>query len=106
MSKVIAEGQVDCRCNNHGCGNIETIGLDDFSFEESEKSDHNTGMGAEICHSCSLGYDCPNCEEEYQVMIEVWEYPVGVIQTVNIVCSGCELLESDEEIKKMIRIEA
>lgn len=103
MSKIIAEGSIDCRCTHHGCGNTESISLDDFTFEEVEKSDRS--MGTEICHSCALDFDCPNCDGEYQVMIGVWEYPIGAIETVTVECSDSELMESDEDIKKMIRIE-
>lgn len=103
MSKIVAKGPIDCRCIHSGCGNTESISLGDFTFEEVEKSEKN--MGPEICHSCSLGFDCPYCNGDYQIMIEVWEYPIGAIETVTVECSDCELMESEEDIGRMIHIE-
>ncbi len=103
MSKIVANGSIECRCTLPGCGNTESISLDDFTFEEVEKSERN--MGPEICHSCSLGFDCPNCDGEYQVRIEVWEYPTGAIETVTVECSDCELSESEKDIMRRVHIE-
>lgn len=84
---VKATGKFDVVCP--ACG--EKMGLDakDFALEVVE-SHEKPGMGKEQHYAATDEYKCPKCGKGVEVEIEVWEYPIGVMETKRVNVNGKE----------------
>lgn len=78
------------------CGAKHFFQDEDFHFEVESSSER--GMGREIQHSFESDYVCHRCDNRIHLRFDVWEYPVGVLNTTTEDASGAEILESDFEI--------
>ena len=102
MYVVKASGQISLQCEN--CKAQDLVGLDSLTFETQRPSD-GVADGPETTCVASPGCKCPNCDElEMRLDISV-TMADGMITDVNTHPFGCNALESDEEIRSMIRVE-
>ncbi|MGB3404348.1 MAG: HEPN domain-containing protein [Microcoleaceae cyanobacterium] len=72
-------------------GEIVEVNPDDLEWEFVEAYDRP--MGAELYYSARFCFSSEKEDFEVQVEWDVYEYPMGTIEHVNVNCDGCELLE-------------
>lgn len=75
------------------CGEIIEIDTDLECVFSQERS-----MGVESQYEGVIDDVCPNCSNKISISIDVWEYPVGAIETYSIDTNGIELIESPDFI--------
>lgn len=69
---------VDCQeCGESISEKLEIVNL------EWESSDER-GMGEETQYSFTCEVQCPHCNHDFTVDGEVWEYPVGAINLIQL----------------------
>ncbi len=73
-------------CNN--CSELIEIYLE---MECAESYDRQ--MGEEIEYSGNIEASCPKCENEIQVDVSVFEYPIGVMNDYETKVVGAELIK-------------
>lgn len=73
------------------CGEIIEIDTD-FECVFS----HERPMGLETQYQGIVDDCCPNCSNSIFVSIDVWEYPIGAVETYSIDARGIELVESPD----------
>ena len=73
------------------CGEIIEIYIDFECVFSQERS-----MGAESQYQGVVEDCCPHCLSPVFISVDVWEYPVGAVETYSIETSGIELLESPD----------
>ncbi len=76
-------GQLKVKCNK--CGHINTIESDDVFFEVDTT---NRSQGVEKCHSSKIEIDCTKCGADISIEYNIWEYPIGIINKVEINIEG------------------
>lgn len=86
--------RVSYSCSN--CGHETDLGENEIYLEAASNSER--GMGEEAQYTAYIDLPCDNCNENIVVNIEVWEYPVGVINHTDCQVNGAELLNSSFEI--------
>ena len=64
------------RCDN--CGELFEIDANDFFFDWEIESSDERGMGTECEYVSYENFECPSCNQENDIELHVWEYPVGV----------------------------
>jgi len=57
---------------------------------------HEKSMGAEVAHLWLGMLECEECGENYQINLEVWEYPPFFLELAQFVDIKCEILNTDE----------
>lgn len=93
MSRINFRDDIRFRCECDG--SVENLGASDFCFEVVEKSERQ--MGPEIHYSSKLERTCPNCDEIFSVEIEVWEYPEGALNDVEITPTHGKILNKNQK---------
>jgi len=80
------------RCDE--CGELFEIGKNQFCFEwEGGVEDYDRGMGEEYKHEAQEYCNCPYCDNQIDIKLQVWEYPIGAFNMQNIEVEGGELEE-------------
>ena len=82
--RIVKPAVVQCK----KCFEIIEIDADLNVVESDEKS-----MGQEIGYSSEVEDECPVCGNMIKIKMDVWEYPIGLIDYQEEQCSGAELLE-------------
>ena len=78
------------RCDN--CGELFSFDAGEMSFEwEGGVVDEDRGMGCEMEYESHETCNCPNCESQIDLTLQVWEYPVGVFNYQDIDIDGGEI---------------
>lgn len=81
------------RCNN--CGELFELGVDQLCFEwEGGVEDPDRGMGAEYKYESQEYCNCPYCDKQIDITLQVWEYPVGAFNMQNIEIEGGDIEET------------
>ena len=73
------------------CGAIIEIDTD-FEYASSQER----SMGLETQYQGIIDDYCPNCSNPVFISIDVWEYPIGAVETYSIDTNGVELIESPD----------
>lgn len=76
------ESSLLIRCDN--CGELFEIDVDDFSFDWQVESSEERGMGIESEYVSYENCECPTCNQENDIELHVWEYPVGAFNYQDI----------------------
>ena len=71
------------------CGEIIEIDTDLECVFSQERS-----MGLESQYQGIVDDYCPNCSNSVFISIDVWEYPIGAVETYSTETRGIELVES------------
>lgn len=82
---------VTCVCNNYS---QEITGADCEWEAHVYPEKHSEAMGCEIEHNGSFGISCqaPGCDNYLEGTFIVWEYPDGVVETIDIAdLSDCDV---------------
>lgn len=88
------EGKATYKCEK--CGAFRHLRGEDFNFDAVSSSER--GMGAEIQYSAQIEEECHKCGNEIGIAFDVWEYPIGAINTTDFECVGAVVTESDFDI--------
>lgn len=84
----LSDNFMEVRCKN--CKSRVVYSANDLSFEwESEYTDYDRAMGTEVQYVSYAKMKCPECGELHSFDFEVWEYPIGVVNSQSIYCEGC-----------------
>lgn len=81
-------GQLELKCNK--CGTINSIDSEDLLFDVVESEERN--MGVSKCHSTDFDIECSNCGAGISGKYDVWEYPVGAIDSNDVEVDGGTLV--------------
>lgn len=77
-------------CNN--CGEIIGYNSDDFSWEWENVDSEEREMGYELCFETSEQFDCPFCRETHTISFLMYQYPINVINYVELSEEGCKVV--------------
>lgn len=80
------------RCDN--CGELFEIDANDFFFDWEIESSDERGMGTECEYVSYENFECPSCNQENDIELHVWEYPVGVFNYQEIDVSNGSIEKS------------
>ncbi|MBS4912590.1 MAG: restriction endonuclease [Veillonella sp.] len=90
---VFGDTVIQC-CN---CNKTYSIGISSFEKESYVyKEGTEDGMGAEISHEFYSCYVCDKCQNEMEVLIRAFEYPVDVLSYFDSKSSDCVILKEPE----------
>lgn len=73
------------------CNTLLRITVDLECVSSEERS-----MGAEFAYEGIIYDNCPNCGNEIEVNLYVWEYPVGAVNYQEEECSGAIMIQGPE----------
>ena len=90
MVTVTVTGALELECSNCGAQTDVASGNIHFDLVGTESK----GMGTENEYHADINLDCSVDDDcgAMQVGIDVWEYPVGCLDTTDTSSSGCEVL--------------
>ena len=81
------------RCDN--CHELFEVYADELNYGwTSDVEDSDRGMGEEWIHESDEECECPNCESQIDIKLQIWEYPKGVMNMQNIEVDGGTLEDS------------
>lgn len=70
------------------CGTLIEVDTDMECVDSQERS-----MGNELMFNGEVYDNCPNCDNEFVLELNVWEYPVGAINYQEEHCEGADIVE-------------
>lgn len=73
--------EVNVKCCNSSCNHVEKFPLEEIAELEATVERE---MGTESTYDVEFEYDCPMCKTELSVEGQVFEYPVGAINSEEI----------------------
>ena len=76
------ESSILIRCDN--CGELFEIDATDLFFDWQVESSEERGMGTECEYVSYESFECPSCNQENDIELRVWEYPIGVFNSQDI----------------------
>lgn len=77
------------RCDS--CGEMFEVDPDDFNFDWESSYADDRGMGYEIEYESYETCECPNCDRQIDLTLQIWEYPIGFVNSQNIEIDGGEI---------------
>lgn len=77
------------RCDS--CGEMFEVDPDDFNFDWENSYADDRGMGYEIEYESYETCECPNCDRQIDLTLQIWEYPIGFVNNQNIEIDGGEI---------------
>jgi len=80
--KTLSKDSMLLRCKK--CGHLFEIYADDLNFDWEMEEYDERGMGGECHYSSTVFCECPNCEKDIELTLNVWEYPPNVFNEQDI----------------------
>ncbi len=81
------------RCDT--CHQLFEVYANELSYDwTAEVEDADRGMGEEWLHESYETCECPHCESQIDIKLQIWEYPLGIMNLQNIEVDGGTLEES------------
>lgn len=78
------------------CKRIIGFSSDDIDWDwDSEVQDYRS-MGEEFCHTVTAYVECPECFSEHELVINAYEYPIGVINYIELESGDLEILSEPD----------
>lgn len=78
------------RCDS--CGELFSLDAGEMDFDwQGGVVDEDRGMGCEMEYESKESCECPNCNNQIDLTLRVWEYPVGVFNYQDIDIEGGEV---------------
>ena len=65
------------RCDS--CGELFEVYPDEFIFDWENSYADDRGMGHEIEYESYETCECPNCDRQIDLTLQIWEYPMGFV---------------------------
>ncbi|WP_289137740.1 hypothetical protein [uncultured Brevibacillus sp.] len=72
--------QDNLKCKNCNSTFNHTFIIGNLEYESNDER----GMGEEIQYSFTEEVTCPSCNHKGEVIGEVWEYPVGTVNLIQL----------------------
>lgn len=79
-------------CSN--CGEVASYDSDEFNWEWINISSEERGMGYELCFEASEAFECPSCGETHNFTFLMYQYPLNVINYVELSAEGCNVVSN------------
>lgn len=76
------------------CGAICGYGTDDIDWDWELTSSDEREMGPELCYEHTAYFDCPECGAEYSVHFDMYQYPINVVNYIDVDADGCILVHT------------
>lgn len=83
---------LSCKCNE--CGKISSFTRDNLIIEFEGVGSYKRNMGPEIEYVASLYIPCKHCSNEFEIIYEAWEYPLGALKDTDIEAIGCKIIKA------------
>ena len=77
-----------------GCDNVFKLNVGELNFEWNGVSSFERSMGGESEYESCEMCNCPNCGNQIDLKLKVWEYPVGAFNMQDIEIDGGKIEES------------
>lgn len=77
------------RCDK--CGELFSFDAGEMNFEWEGGIVDDRGMGYEMEYESHETCECPNCQSQIDLILQVWEYPMGAFNYQNIDIEGGEI---------------
>ena len=77
------------RCDE--CGELFALDAGELNFEWEGVIVDDRGMGYESEYESEESCECPNCKNQIDLTLQVWEYPMGTFNNQNIEIDGGEI---------------
>lgn len=74
------------RCDT--CGELFEVDPDELNFDWEGCYVDDRSMGCEMVYESYEVCKCPNCRKQIALTLQIWEYPIGVINYQNIEING------------------
>lgn len=85
---IITEGtKVKCK----KCNKLHDISPEDF--DEPETTSDERSMGYETQYTWEYEFNCDKCNNELKIIIEGYEYPVGILNYQEFNVEGCLIVD-------------
>ena len=84
---IIAKGN-EIRCKK--CSKLYKISPDDFGKPKTNSDERS--MGYETQYIWKYEFNCDQCENELKITIEVYEYPIGILNYKEFHAEGCLII--------------
>ncbi|MDE5871226.1 MAG: hypothetical protein K2H22_04750 [Muribaculaceae bacterium] len=81
-------------CGN--CGAICGYNTDDLYWDWELTSSDEREMGPELCYETTEYFECPECSSEYSLKFEMYQYPVNIVNYVDVEADGCTLVHTPD----------
>ena len=91
--RVLEKGSKDSMivCCNH-CKKMFKIEEDEFYFDWEDVGWSELEMGPETEWESREYCNCPECGNDIDLKLQVWEYPVGAINYTEVECDGATVI--------------
>lgn len=63
--------------------------MKDSELPKPEICKYERNLGYETCYTLSIISNCKTCNNSFVIGINIFEYPAGILNYVDIVTSGC-----------------
>ena len=64
------------------CQNVNTVEAEIEDLDSVDTTER--GMGPEVEYEGSIQHVCSNCNSNLEILVGVWEYPVGSINLIQV----------------------
>lgn len=81
-ARAVYGDHIIIRCNQ--CGQEHMVAYDDLEFDWENIDYSEREMGGETEYLSTEYLDCPICGNQIDIEFHLWEYPIGIVDTINI----------------------
>lgn len=99
-TKIIKGDYFVLQCEN--CNEEFKVYESELNWEWESSGTWERGMGPETEWIDVEQISCPNCDQDIELTIELWEYPTGVLNNVQMSCDGAEIIKEINIASKYI----
>ena len=89
--KTLLKDSMLLRCKE--CGHLFEVYADDLNFDWEMEEYDERGMGDECHYSSTELCECPNCEKDIELTLNVWEYPPNVFNEQDIEADDAVIIQ-------------
>lgn len=78
------------------CNHITGVESDDICWDWETDIHDQRAMGVELCSSTEFFHECPFCGSEIELKFEVFQYPIPVVNHINVEVNGGKEISSPD----------
>lgn len=86
----------DCIKVKCDCGHISGVESEDIYWDWDTEVHDCRDMGVELCSTARHYYECPECGKEVELKFEAYQYPVPVINHVELEADGGDVISTPD----------
>lgn len=91
---AIPDDCIKVKCDN--CGHISGVDTDDVYWEWDTDVYDSREMGVELCSIIEHYHECPFCDKEIDMTFEAYQYPIPVINDIELQVDGGDVMASPD----------